>query len=120
MTFQRGQTFSLRDARDRELGRVEIDRTEGNVVFGRFTPGPDYAQVAPLFAEYVEAANDQLLGVVGELARQIAALGLSLHAPNALPVPGISDVQIGDGIITFRTEPPPVAARSVDVTAPRR
>ena len=76
---------------------------EGDLVFGQFTAGVDYPSVAQLFADYMEAANDQLLSVVGELDAAIAGLGLLLRSPEDLPMPSIHDVQIGSGIITFRT-----------------
>jgi hypothetical protein len=102
MSLRPAQVVSLRDGQDRELGRVVIERVEGDLVFGQFTPGPDYSQVERLFAEYVEAANYQLLSTVGELDERISALGLRLHAAGETALPGIFDVQIGEGVITFR------------------
>jgi hypothetical protein len=105
MSLQAGQTLSLRDGQNRDFGQVAIERVEHDLVFGRFTPGPDYPQVEALFAEYVVAANDQLLSAVAELDERIGALGLCLRPADGAAVPAIYDVQIGDGIINFRTRP---------------
>ena len=105
MSLRRGQIVSLRDRQDHDLGRALIERIEGDLVFGQFTPGPDYPRVERLFAEYVEAANDQLLARVGELDEQISALGLRLQSVDVVGLPPIYDVQIGEGIITFRILP---------------
>jgi hypothetical protein len=108
---------SLRDRQGRDLGRVVIERVEGDLVFGRFTPGPDYPQVERLFSEYVEAANDQLLSIVAELDERIGALGLRLHSPDAAALPAIHDVQIGEGIITFRTRPAADGSSAADTAS---
>jgi hypothetical protein len=97
------QSISLRDRYDRDLGLVEIERVERDLVFGLFTPGPDYPQVESLFAQYVEAANDQLLSTIAQLDERISAMGLRLHTADGTTMPEIYDVQIGDGVITFRT-----------------
>jgi len=102
MSLKSNQELSLLDGQGRDLGKVQIDRIEGDLVFGRFTPGPAYAQVEPLFAEYVEAANDQLLDIVGELDEKIAHLNMHLCSAEAGALTAIHDVQIGDGTITFR------------------
>jgi hypothetical protein len=115
MPLQRQQTVSLCDRLGKTLGRVAIDRIEGDLVFGRFTPGPDYAGVERLFAEYVEAANDQLLSIVAELDAAIAALGLHLRPPEGAAIPDIYDVQIGSGLINFR-----IRAEILDGKAPEQ
>jgi len=118
MSLRHLQPISLQDKQDRDLGRVVIERVEHDVVFGRFTPGPAYPQVERLFAEYVDAANDQLLGSVAELDERIGALGLRLHSADGAAVPVIYDVQVGDGVITFRTRPAADGSPFRD-TAPR-
>jgi hypothetical protein len=105
MPLQPQQAVSLWDGRNRELGRVIIDRIDGDLVFGRFTPGPHYPEVERLFAEYIEAANEQVLSIVGELDEAIAALGLHLRSPGKADLPAIHDVQIGAGGINFRIRP---------------
>jgi hypothetical protein len=103
MTLEPNQEVSLRDREGRDLGTVRVDRIQGDLVFGRFTPGAAYTDVEPLFAEYIAAANDQLLGIVGELDERIARLNLHLRSASPGAMPAIHDVQIGDGTITFRT-----------------
>jgi hypothetical protein len=100
------QRVLLSDRQGHALGSIVIDRIRQDLVFGRFDPGPDYARVRQLFAEYVEAANEQVLSVVGDLDAVIAALGLHLRAANGSGLPAIYDVQIADGNITFRTRTP--------------
>lgn len=110
MTFQPQQRLFLQDRQVRDLGIVTVTRVESNLVFGQFVAGGDYPAVAQLFAEYVEAANDQLFSVVGEMDTVIAGLGLHLHSPDGVSLPPIHDVQIGSGIITFRVGACPDAA----------
>jgi hypothetical protein len=108
---------SLRDRQGHDLGRVVIERVEGDLVFGRFTPGPDFPQVERLFSEYVESANDQLLSIVAGLDERFGALGLRLHSPDAAALPAIHDVQIGEGVITFRTRPAADGSPSPDTAS---
>jgi hypothetical protein len=105
MTLKPNQELSLLDGQGRHLGIVRVERIQGDVVFGLFKPGSAYAQVESLFTEYVAAANEQLLGIVGELDQELAKL--NLHLGSAVPgtLPAIHDVQIGDGTITFRVGP---------------
>src|SRR5712692_2356539 len=102
MNLQCQQEVSLLDGQARVLGQVRIDRIQGDLVFGRFTAGPAYAEVEPLFTEYVEAANEQVLSIVGRLDEAIARLNLHLHSADAGALPAIYDVHIGAGSITFR------------------
>jgi hypothetical protein len=94
----------LMDNLNRQLGQVTVDRIEGNLVLGQFAPGPDYPAVERLFTAYVEAANEQLLSMVGELDAAIRQLGLHLRCPDAATLPAIDDVQIGLGRINFRLQ----------------
>jgi hypothetical protein len=95
------QEFSLIDGQGRDLGKVQINRIQGDLVLGRFTPGPAYGQVQSLFAEYVAAANEQLLGMVGEVDEKIGRLNLQLYSAERRAFAGMKDVQIGNGTITF-------------------
>jgi hypothetical protein len=106
MSLTPGQWLRLLDGQDQILGQVIVDRLEDDLVFGRFVPAADYARVQPLFDRYVMAANDQALGVVGELAEAISALGLDLVSSDGGDLPAIHDVQIGEGSINFRVQPP--------------
>jgi len=105
MTLKSNQELSLIDGQGHDLGKVHIDRIQDDLIFGRFTPGPVYAQIEPLFAEYVAAADEQLLGTVGELDEKIARLNLRLHSAEPGALPAIHDVQIGNSTITFRIRP---------------
>jgi hypothetical protein len=105
MSLQPKQALSLRDRQDRDLGHVVIEQLKDDLVFGRFSPGKDFPAVEQLFADYVECANEQLLSHVGELDARIAALVLRLCADEDASLPSIFDVQIGAGVITFRTRP---------------
>ncbi len=117
MSLRRSQAFSLWDRQDRDLGRVVVERVERDLVFGRFTPGTAYPHVERLFAEYVEAANDQLLSIIARLDERISELGLRLHSPDGTTVPEIYDVQVGDGVITFRTRTAAGTSPSADAAS---
>jgi hypothetical protein len=102
MLMEIRQPLCLSDALDRDLGQVIVERTDGKLVLGQFVPGPDYPAVAQLFADYVEAANELLLSIVGELDLAIRQLGLRLHCGRRKTLLAIDDVQIGSGRINFR------------------
>ncbi|MBI1917170.1 MAG: hypothetical protein HYS12_20895 [Planctomycetes bacterium] len=102
MSLKPQQRLELLDGHRRTLGRVEIERVQGDLVFGRFTPAEDFVAVEGLFADYIEAANDQLLSAVADLDQTIASLGLSFRAEDGSDLVGIADVQIGEGTINFR------------------
>jgi len=106
VSLQPQQALSLRDGLGRDLGQVVVEQIKGDLVFGRFSPGPAYAEVAHLFAEQVEAANEQLLSVLAEWDAAIAALSLALSSTDSASLPAIHDVQIGAGVITFRLRKP--------------
>jgi hypothetical protein len=117
MSLRNVQPLFLRDGQERDLGQVVIGRVERDLVLGLLTPGPAYPQVERRFAEYVRAANDQLLSTVAELDERSGALGLRRHSLNEAAVPAIYDVQIGDGVITFRTRPAADESRLPDVAS---
>lgn len=102
MTLKPQQQLELLDGHRRALGRVEIECVQDDVAFGRFTPGQEFALVEGLFAEHLEAANNQLLSLVADLDRKIASLGLSFRAADGTEVPPVVDIQIGQGTINFR------------------
>jgi hypothetical protein len=104
MALQPKEVFSLKDQQAHDFGRIVINRIEGDLVVGSFDAGHDFPTVAHLFEEYVDAANEQLLSVVGDLDAIIAKLGLRLEGRNRADLPAIHDVQIGEGTITFRME----------------
>ena len=76
---QIGQALELLDKQQQSLGRMTLEDREGDLLLGRFAPGPDFPAVEPLFREFEEAANAQALCVVEKLDAAIAALSLSLR-----------------------------------------
>lgn len=103
MQLQVGQILELLDARQRPLGKVTLEGREDDLLLGRFTPGPAFASVEPLFRDFEEAANTQALAVVDKLDAAIAALGLRLAATDKADGVDIKDVQIwSDGGVTCR------------------
>jgi hypothetical protein len=105
MPLPTGQPLLLWDRHQRLLGKLVIHRIEGNLVLGQFLAEPAFASVQHLFAEVVEAANQQLFNTVDELDREIAALGLHLGSANGAPLPALDDVLIADEEISFRIRP---------------
>ena len=106
MSLQTEQAVALVDAQQKQLGQVEIERREGDLLLGRFLPGPGFATVARLFRDFEEAANGQSLGVVERLDAAIAALGLTLRLSGSRSV-DVRDVQIwSDGGFTCRLRDP--------------
>lgn len=84
------------------LGRIAIERAEGSLFSGLFTPSPAFASLERLFIDFEEAAGLQALSVIDELDAQISRLGLSVVVPLGQRIP-VEDVQIwSDGQISFR------------------
>ncbi len=100
------QRFDLLDAQQRLLGRVGVERTEGELVLGTFSAGPAFPAVEHIFHDFEEAANAQALAVVEECDAAIAALGLHLQSPDGSQGIAIHDVQIwSDGGMSCRLGP---------------
>jgi hypothetical protein len=76
------------------LGRVSIERIEGDRLFGRFVPEADFAAVRSIFEQLEEAADGQLFGEADRRAEQIDRLGLSLKGSGASEELAVCDVQI--------------------------
>jgi hypothetical protein len=112
MSLTPRQMLQLLDGQDQPLGQVIVERLEEDLVFGHFIPAAGYGHVRPLFDKYVAAANEQVLGVVGELDEAISALGLHLASSEGGDIPAIHDVQIADGGINFRVQLPVSGSRS--------
>jgi hypothetical protein len=103
MQLQIGQVVHLVDRQDQQMGQIEIERREENLIFGRFVPGPAFSTVQSLFQEFEEAVNLQALSVIDGLDSAIAALGLHLHTLSDSQRIEAHDVQIwSDGSITCR------------------
>lgn len=101
MELQTEQVVQLHDADGNRIGQVVVENVHGDLVFGRFVPGEGFARVEPLFDEFNELVNDQILSLLDEVDARIDALGLHLRAADG-PMPAINDVQIGGGTINFR------------------
>jgi hypothetical protein len=116
MPLQGKQVVQLVDRQEQQLGQIEIERREENLIFGRFVPGPTFSAVQPLFQEFEEAVNLQALSVVDELDTAIAALGLQVHTPGDPQRIEAHDVQIwSDGSITYRVGGAPLSAKDKDL-----
>src|SRR5262245_59672460 len=103
MQLQIEQVVQLVDRQGQQIGQIEIERREEDLIFGRFIPGPAFAAVQSLFEEFEEAVNLQALSVVDELDTAIAALGLHVYTPGDPQRIEVHDVQIwSDGSITYR------------------
>ena len=103
MELQVEQVVQLVDRQGQQLGQIEIERREENLIFGRFIPALAFSTVQPLFAEFEDAVNLQALSVIDELDTALAALGLHLQTPGDLQRIEAHDVQIwSDGSITCR------------------
>jgi hypothetical protein len=95
--------FQILDNRQQQVGEITIERSEDNLVYGKFIPGPAFAEVEHLFRQFEEAVNSQALRKVDELDAAIGALGLHLCSPDGSQRLAIKDVQIwSDGSITCR------------------
>ena len=116
MQVQVEQVVQLVDRQGQQLGQIEIERREENLIFGRFVPGPAFSTVQPLFQEFEEAVNLQVLSVIDKLDTAIAALGLQVHTPGASQCLEAHDVQIwSDGSITYRVGSATLSAEDKDL-----
>jgi hypothetical protein len=102
MQMTTGQTFQMVDAKQRVLGQVVLEDEKDGLIFGKFVPGPAFAETEWLFRKFEEAVDSQALGVVDELDSAIADLGLELRPLDESGRITVHDVQIwSDGDITF-------------------
>jgi len=105
-----GQLANLVDTEQRQIGQMQIERQEDDLLYGTFVPGPAFSSVEQLFHEFETAVEAQALHVVETLDDRITALGLSLQWPAAGEPLAVQDVQIwSDGTITCRLCEQPVA-----------
>jgi hypothetical protein len=103
MQVRTAQIVDLVDARQRQIGKIRIERQEEDLIFGTFFPGPAFSSVEQLFREFEEAADVQALHVIDDLDTTIAALGLHLRCLEVMEPIQIRDVQIwSNGSITCR------------------
>src|SRR5262249_49164455 len=102
MALRAEQVVQLHDAEGREIGKVVVKRLQEDLVFGQFQPGEAFTRIQPLFDEFNELVDNQILSLLDELDTRITALGLHLRSDGGAPMPEIYDVQIGGGTINFR------------------
>ena len=57
MQLQVEQVVHLVDRQGQQIGQIEIERREENLIFGRFVPGPAFSTVRHLFQKFKEAVN---------------------------------------------------------------
>ena len=88
------QIFQLIDTKRRNIGQVKIDGKVEQVLTGEFAPGPSFSLVAEIFQKFEDAVSVQALGIVDQLDKQIATLGLQLYLPEHGQSIKIHDVQI--------------------------
>ena len=97
-----GHSVELMDT-EQQLGQMQIERQEEELLYGTFVPGPAFPRVEQLFHEFEAAVEVQALHVIETLDAAIAALGLHLEWPDTREPIAVQDVQIwSDGRITCR------------------
>lgn len=89
-----GQKLQLIDDKQRSVGKVRIDSQVDQLLTGEFVSGTTFSLVEELFHQFEEAVDVQALGIVDQLDKQIAALGLQLYSPEHGQSIKIHDVQI--------------------------
>ena len=103
--------MTLVDVEQRQIGQMQIERQEEELLCGTFVPGPAFPSVTHLFHEFEAAVEVQALHVIEALDTAIAALGIHLQRPDAGEPLAVHDVQIwSDGRITCRLCEQPVAS----------
>ena len=116
MQAQVEQVVLLVDRQGQQIGQIEIERREEDLIVGRFSPGPAFSAVQHFFQEFEEAANLQALSVIDELDTAIAALGLQVQTPGDQQRLAAHDVQIwSDGSITCRVSRATLSAQDKDL-----
>lgn len=93
-------TLFLLDRDGTELGIIRAIPTDGHML-GNFAPGPAFARHAALFAQYEQAAEQQLLQEIERLEREIGQLGFMVATPDGARR-RIADLQIMRAGIGFR------------------
>ena len=114
-----GKELCLLDSQERQIGRVLIERIDGDLLLGRFIPGKDFQAVEQLFCDFEEAVNAQALSLVEEIDLAIAALVLHLAQSNGSQEQRVYDVQIwNDGGFSCRlSELAPSSALATSTTS---
>jgi len=95
-------TDALRTESGLCIGWFVTEELDGEYVRGAFTPGPDFPAVEPLFREFEELVNDQVLSLTDQAMAEIDRLGITVVLPNGCAVP-VQDVQVySDGVASYR------------------
>lgn len=101
MLLTANQIVKLTDTVGHDIGALAVERIEGDLLLGTFTPGTDYPTVSGIFGGFAEAVEQGALSVVDAFDRQIAALGIrATVGQQTIPV---RDVQLyPDGAASCR------------------
>jgi hypothetical protein len=103
MILQANQVLEILDKEDRPIGRLTLETRDGNLLSGKFSPGPNFSEVAAIFRGFEEAVNSQTLGAVDKFDQAIGNLGLHLRLPQTSQNLEVQDVQIwNDGGMSCR------------------
>ena len=62
MTLTANQIVKLTDAAGRDIGSLAVERVEGDLLLGTFTPGTDFPAVRDIFNGFAEAVEQAALG----------------------------------------------------------
>jgi len=102
------QRVEITDSLGRRLGTFVIDEQRDRLLLGAVIRGPDYPSVEPLFLEFEEIANDQILSLLDSAQEPIEKLGIRLSSADGARQWPVHDVQIwSDGGMSCRlTEGP--------------
>ena len=93
---------TLRTASGLCLGWFVTEELDGEYARGTFTPGPDFPAVEPLFREFEELVNDQVLSLTDRAMAAIDRLGITAVSPVGRAVE-VHDVQLySDGVASYR------------------
>ena len=76
--FEVGSAVALTDAAGRDIGSVLVDEVTPIWVCGTFTPGVHFPEVEPLFREFEELVNDQILSLLDPVMDAMERLGIGL------------------------------------------
>ncbi len=95
--------FYLSNKERRIFGRIVVDRAEGTLRMGVFSPidWPDELRV--LFERYDDLINEQVLAALDEIEDEVMAIGFCVLDRRTDTSTQIRDLQITrDGLVSFR------------------
>ncbi|WP_144029748.1 hypothetical protein [Burkholderia sp. AU18528] len=95
--------FNLKDHSGEGMGEIIVIASREGSILGEFSPASCFATYAPLFKEFEQAANDQLLVEIDRLEGEIYKLGFYVVGPCPQgPRYEIENLQIMERGISFR------------------